>query len=204
MHGDKPQAEREQTLAGFRDGSVPILFATDVAARGLDVKDVRVVVNYDCPQNVETYIHRIGRTGRAGASGHSWTLITIRDSHMAPHLITVLQNSGQWVPQELHDLAKADLAKAGGSSDKRANKKGNKKGGKRGGGRRKRWSQPMPSGPVAAVGAAMVAVAVVGLGWWLFHGKEGRQWPLSARSFVAFGREAIENNRGRRASRYRR
>ena len=59
-------------LAAFKDGRVPIMCATDVAARGLDVKDIAAVVNYDFPNGVEDYIHRIGRTGRAGATGEAW------------------------------------------------------------------------------------------------------------------------------------
>lgn len=68
IHGDKDQFERERALAEFRTGAVPILIATDVAARGLDVKDVSLVLNYEFPSKTEDYIHRIGRTGRAGAS----------------------------------------------------------------------------------------------------------------------------------------
>lgn len=67
IHGDKSQSERDQALESFKSGSCKILLATDVASRGLDIKDVTFVINYDIPKNVEDYIHRIGRTGRAGA-----------------------------------------------------------------------------------------------------------------------------------------
>ena len=72
IHGDKEQWQREEALRNFTSGRSPIMFATDVAARGLDIKGVTLVVNYDIPQGddgVESYVHRIGRTGRAGATG---------------------------------------------------------------------------------------------------------------------------------------
>ena len=69
IHGNKSQAQREKALAKFKQGLVPVLVATDVAARGVDVKDVGLVVNYDLPNEPEAYVHRIGRTGRAGAEG---------------------------------------------------------------------------------------------------------------------------------------
>src|SRR5690606_4474167 len=69
LHGDKSQDERLKSLAAFKAGEVDLLVATDVAARGLDIKDVPAVFNYDIPFNAEDYVHRIGRTGRAGASG---------------------------------------------------------------------------------------------------------------------------------------
>ena len=69
IHGDKDQMQRTQTLNAFKVGICPVLIATDVAARGLDIKEVKAVVCYDFPNNVEDYVHRIGRTGRAGATG---------------------------------------------------------------------------------------------------------------------------------------
>ena len=71
IHGNRSQAQRDRTLNRFRKGSVPVLVATDVAARGVDVKDVTLVVNFDLPNEPEAYIHRIGRTGRAGAMGNA-------------------------------------------------------------------------------------------------------------------------------------
>lgn len=71
IHGNKSQAQREKTLERFRRGLIPVLVATDVAARGVDVKDVGLVVNYDLPHEPEAYVHRIGRTGRAGAAGRA-------------------------------------------------------------------------------------------------------------------------------------
>lgn len=71
LHGDKKQEERTWVLEEFKNGRNPIMVATDVASRGLDVKDIRHVVNYDMPNQIEDYIHRIGRTGRAGTKGEA-------------------------------------------------------------------------------------------------------------------------------------
>ena len=75
LHGDLSQAQRDRVMSGFRNGTVDILIATDVAARGIDVDDVEAVFNYDVPQDIEYYVHRIGRTGRAGRKGRSFTLV---------------------------------------------------------------------------------------------------------------------------------
>ena len=76
IHGDKQQKERDWVLNEFKRGSTTILVATDVAARGLDVDDVKFVVNYDYPNNSEDYIHRIGRTGRRNNTGTAYTFFT--------------------------------------------------------------------------------------------------------------------------------
>jgi ATP-dependent RNA helicase DeaD len=76
LHGDMNQSQRERVMGKFRAGGIDILVATDVAARGIDVEDVDVVINYDVPQDPEYYIHRIGRTARAGKSGRSFTFVT--------------------------------------------------------------------------------------------------------------------------------
>lgn len=79
LHGDMSQAQRDKVMKGFRSGTVEILIATDVAARGIDVDDVEAVFNYDIPQDNEYYVHRIGRTGRAGRKGRSFTLVVGRE-----------------------------------------------------------------------------------------------------------------------------
>ncbi|MDR1790885.1 MAG: DEAD/DEAH box helicase [Propionibacteriaceae bacterium] len=79
LHGDLAQASRERALEKFRDGKADVLVATDVAARGIDVTDVTHVINYECPDNELTYVHRIGRTGRAGASGIAVTFVDWAD-----------------------------------------------------------------------------------------------------------------------------
>jgi superfamily II DNA/RNA helicase len=75
IHGDLGQGAREQALRAFRNGKVDVLVATDVAARGIDVDDVTHVINYQCPKDEKTYLHRIGRTGRAGAKGVAVTFV---------------------------------------------------------------------------------------------------------------------------------
>uniref|UniRef100_A0A7I4ABJ9 RNA helicase n=1 Tax=Physcomitrium patens TaxID=3218 RepID=A0A7I4ABJ9_PHYPA len=105
IHGDKSQSERDFVLSQFRTGRTPILVATDVAARGLDIKDIRVVVNYDFPTGVEDYVHRIGRTGRAGATGLAYTFFSEQDGKYAKELIKVLEGANQKVPPELKDIA---------------------------------------------------------------------------------------------------
>jgi ATP-dependent RNA helicase RhlE len=80
LHSNRTQREREQALRGFREGRFEVLVATDIAARGLDIADVSHVINYDVPQHPEDYIHRIGRTGRAEASGDAFTIMTAEDT----------------------------------------------------------------------------------------------------------------------------
>ncbi|KAK2419611.1 DEAD box RNA helicase family protein [Trifolium repens] len=105
IHGDKSQADRDHVLNQFRSGRTPVLVATDVAARGLDVKDIRVVVNYDFPTGVEDYVHRIGRTGRAGATGIAYTFFGDQDAKHAFDLIKILEGANQKVPPELRELS---------------------------------------------------------------------------------------------------
>lgn len=81
LHGDMAQAAREKALTKFREGKIQVLVATDVAARGIDVQDVTHVVNYTCPEDEKTYVHRIGRTGRAGATGIAVTFVDWSDLH---------------------------------------------------------------------------------------------------------------------------
>ena len=80
IHGDLSQVLREKALKKFRDGKVDVLVATDVAARGIDITDVTHVVNYECPDDEKTYVHRIGRTGRAGATGVAITFVDWADT----------------------------------------------------------------------------------------------------------------------------
>lgn len=104
IHGDKSQGERDHVLSQFRAGRSPVLVATDVAARGLDIKDIRVVINYDFPTGVEDYVHRIGRTGRAGATGLAYTFFGEQDAKYASDLIKVLEGANQRVPPEIRDM----------------------------------------------------------------------------------------------------
>ncbi|KAI9688804.1 MAG: RNA-dependent ATPase [Bathelium mastoideum] len=101
IHGDLNQQQRTANLQAFKDGYVPILIATDVASRGLDIPNVNLVVNMTFPLTVEDYVHRIGRTGRAGKSGLAITLFSMHDKHLAGELINVLKKANQKVPPEL-------------------------------------------------------------------------------------------------------
>ena len=101
IHGDMSQAARTSSLEGFKTGTCPLLVATDVAARGLDIPEVEVVINLTFPLTVEDYVHRIGRTGRAGRSGLAVTLFTEHDKALAGGLINVLRAAGQTVPEDL-------------------------------------------------------------------------------------------------------
>jgi len=102
IHGDKKQFERERALADFKTGRVQVMVATDVASRGIDVKDIALVVNFDFPQNLEDYIHRVGRTGRAGTYGNAVTFFDMKkDGKKARGFAEILRASGQEVPSQL-------------------------------------------------------------------------------------------------------
>lgn len=105
IHGDREQCDREQALDDFRTGRVSVLIATDVASRGLDIKDISHVVNFDFPRHIEDYVHRIGRTGRAGQSGKALSFITREDWRSARELCNILQEASQDVPDELIKMA---------------------------------------------------------------------------------------------------
>jgi superfamily II DNA/RNA helicase len=108
IHGDKTQQEREQALNDFKSGRSPILIATDVAARGLDVKDVMHVINYDFPNAIEDFVHRIGRTARgSGVNGSAYTFFTTQkqDRNNAGALVELMKGADQEVPKELENLA---------------------------------------------------------------------------------------------------
>ena len=96
LHSNRTQAEREQALHGFRDGRYEILVATDIASRGLDIAAVSHVINYDVPQHPEDYVHRIGRTGRAEATGDAFTLMVAEDGK---HVRAIERFIGQRIPR---------------------------------------------------------------------------------------------------------
>ncbi|RHZ86695.1 hypothetical protein Glove_46g148 [Diversispora epigaea] len=101
IHGDKSQFQRTEALKAFKDGIYPLLIATDVAARGLDIPDVEYVINYSFPLTIEDYVHRIGRTGRAGNKGISHTLFTPHDKTHSGELANILRQAKQKVPESL-------------------------------------------------------------------------------------------------------
>ncbi|HUR89169.1 MAG TPA: DEAD/DEAH box helicase [Ramlibacter sp.] len=103
LHGDKSQDERLKALAAFKAGEVDLLVATDVAARGLDIKDVPAVFNFDVPFNSEDYVHRIGRTGRAGASGLAVTFVTPSDTRLVVDIEKLLKRKIEIEPVEFDE-----------------------------------------------------------------------------------------------------
>ncbi|XP_015111886.1 DEAD-box ATP-dependent RNA helicase 20 isoform X1 [Diachasma alloeum] len=113
IHGDKSQPERDFVLSEFRNGKTSILVATDVAARGLDVEDVKYVVNFDYPNSSEDYIHRIGRTGRCQAAGTAYAYFTPNNARQAKELISVLEEAGQVINPQLADLANSQRGNFG-------------------------------------------------------------------------------------------
>merc|ERR1719193_1233621 len=104
LHGGIDQYDRDSTITNFKKGAVKILVATSVCARGLDVKNLILVVNYDCPNHYEDYVHRCGRTGRAGNNGYAWTFITPEQDWYSGDIIKALELSDSLVPQELRDI----------------------------------------------------------------------------------------------------
>jgi len=103
LHGDKSQDERLKSLAAFKRGEVDVLVATDVAARGLDIADLPAVFNFDVPFNAEDYVHRIGRTGRAGASGLAVTLVDRDDTRLVADIEHLIKKKIELEPLELDD-----------------------------------------------------------------------------------------------------
>ena len=107
LHGKLIQSTRDANLNSFRSGKVRVLVCTDVAARGLHVNNLPIVVNYDFPVSIEQYAHRIGRTGRQGNPGMAYTLMssTMDDLELVRQLVNVLKDTGQNVTPKLEELA---------------------------------------------------------------------------------------------------
>ncbi|KAF4445415.1 Pre-mRNA-processing ATP-dependent RNA helicase PRP5 [Fusarium austroafricanum] len=119
IHGGKDQIDRDSTISDFKKGVVPILIATSVAARGLDVKQLKLVINYDAPNHLEDYVHRAGRTGRAGNTGTAVTFVTPEQENCAVGIAKALEQSGQPVPEKLDEMRKAhrEKVKSGKAKD---------------------------------------------------------------------------------------
>lgn len=119
IHGGKDQEDRNSTISDFKKGVCPILIATSVAARGLDVKQLKLVINYDAPNHLEDYVHRAGRTGRAGNTGTAVTFITEDQENCAPGIAKALEQSGQPVPERLNEMRKSwrEKVRAGKAKD---------------------------------------------------------------------------------------
>lgn len=111
LHGGMGQDDRDSTIADFKVGNTSLLLATSVAARGLDVKDLVLVVNYEVPNHYEDYVHRVGRTGRAGNTGVAYTFITPEEEKYAPDLVKAMEAAGQEPPDDILCMANAYKAK---------------------------------------------------------------------------------------------
>ncbi|CAJ1053818.1 probable ATP-dependent RNA helicase DDX17 [Xyrichtys novacula] len=114
IHGDKSQPERDWVLTEFRSGKAPILIATDVASRGLDVEDVKFVINYDYPNSSEDYVHRIGRTARSTNKGTAYTFFTPGNLRQARDLVRVLAEARQAINPKLLQLVESGRGAGGG------------------------------------------------------------------------------------------
>mmetsp|Transcript_98701 Transcript_98701/g.299533 ORF Transcript_98701/g.299533 Transcript_98701/m.299533 type:complete len:247 (-) Transcript_98701:33-773(-) len=115
LHGDMEQRERDHALWAFKHGKAKVLVATDVAQRGLDIKNVSMVVNYDPPANMEDYVHRIGRTGRAGEKGAAFTCLYENERTIAQNIRQVMRKAGQDVPSDLQEICDGGASNLDGS-----------------------------------------------------------------------------------------
>lgn len=116
IHGDKSQQERTRAINTFRSGRAKILVATSVASRGLDIPNVNHVINYELPGDMDDYVHRIGRTGRAGNLGKATTFFTDANRGSAKDLVRILEDAKQVVPPWLRALSSGSFSMGNGSS----------------------------------------------------------------------------------------
>ena len=130
IHGDRAQWEREEALKLFKSGRLPILVATDVAARGLDIPNVNHVINYDLPSNIDDYVHRIGRTGRAGNAGTATSFVNDSNRNILNELWASLEETKQEIPSWFQSMCASGRFSSGGFGRPG---KGKGKGGSRGG-----------------------------------------------------------------------
>ncbi len=109
IHGDKAQGQRERALKGFKDGNLRILVATDIAARGIDIDSLSYVINYDIPNEPETYVHRIGRTGRAGAEGTSISFCDIDERPYVKSIEKLIGKKITFIPNHPFEITEAGI-----------------------------------------------------------------------------------------------
>nr|MBA3370896.1 C-terminal helicase domain-containing protein [Thermoleophilaceae bacterium] len=124
MHGDKSQAQREKALARFGSGSVDTLIATDVASRGLDVDDITHVINFDAPADRDAYIHRVGRTARAGKRGVGVTFVAPDQAHDIGRIASSLSLHGEFAQSGLSTGSPANGRSSNGRSSNRRSSNG--------------------------------------------------------------------------------
>ena len=119
LHGDMDQNSRMATLENFRNGTIPLLVASDVAARGLDIPEVSHVFNYDVPSHAEYYVHRIGRTGRAGKSGSAFMIVTREDQKNLAAITKLINSSIEWAGEAM-DFSEANFDNSSRSKSTRS------------------------------------------------------------------------------------
>ena len=146
IHGDKSQREREEALKLFKTGRTPILVATDVAARGLDIPNVTQVINFDMPSNVDDYVHRIGRTGRVGNVGHALSLMNDKNRNIGRELADLLIENEQECPEWLEKMGSGGFGGGGGGRGGGRGGRGGRGGGNRFGARDFRKEDAMGNG----------------------------------------------------------
>jgi ATP-dependent RNA helicase DDX3X len=129
IHGDRTQRERERALDSFRTGRTPIMVATAVAARGLDIANVSHVISYDLPTDIDDYVHRIGRTGRAGNTGLATAFFNRNNKNIVSDLISILEEANQEIPQFLESVAR-ETRSGGGRGRGRGRGRGGNFGGR--------------------------------------------------------------------------
>jgi ATP-dependent RNA helicase DDX3X len=132
IHGDKSQSEREEALRSFKRGDTPVMVGTDVASRGLDIPNVTQVINYDLPSSIDDYVHRIGRTGRAGNTGSALSFINEKNIGIVRELRDMLAENDQVVPAWLDQMSRSS-GFGGGKSGGRGGRSGGRGGGRGGG-----------------------------------------------------------------------
>ncbi|KAG9658788.1 P-loop containing nucleoside triphosphate hydrolase protein, partial [Aureobasidium melanogenum] len=120
IHGGREQIDRDSAIQDFKSGVIPVMVATSVAARGLDVKQLKLVINYDSPNHLEDYVHRSGRTGRAGEKGTAITFVTPEQSKYSVDLVKALKMSNQPVPEDLQKMASDFLERVKAGKEKGA------------------------------------------------------------------------------------
>jgi ATP-dependent RNA helicase DDX3X len=140
IHGDRVQQDRTAALRTFSNGTTPYLIATNVAARGLDIENIAHVINYDMPTDIDDYVHRIGRTGRAGKPGLATAFITDENTNIVGKLLEILNEAGQEVPPWLEGMkgyhrSGGSSSYGGGSHSHYGNRRGGPSGGPRFGAR---------------------------------------------------------------------
>ncbi|NDV97861.1 DEAD/DEAH box helicase [Salipiger sp. PrR002] len=152
IHGDLDQSQRMRTLDGFRDGSIRLLIASDVAARGLDVPSVSHVFNFDVPGHAEDYVHRIGRTGRAGREGKAFTIVVPKDEKNFEDVETLIQKEIPRIDPPLKGKRSDDAPEAGDEAEKPARRSRSRS--------RKSDSKPEKQTPVEVVDTAAAEAPV--------------------------------------------